>query len=129
MISIQKQIAYWTNSAEEDWEVAQELVNNGRVRHGLFFAHLALEKMLKAHVCRYTQDLAPKIHDLVRLAKLAEIPSESLWRDFFEEMGIFNIEGRYPELLGPLPTKDEARKYLHRTGETLEWLKNLLSNS
>lgn len=51
MINIEKQIAHWRNGAEEDWSVAQELIERGRVRHGLFFAHLALEKMLKAHYC------------------------------------------------------------------------------
>lgn len=43
MIDIHKQIAYWRNTATEDWLVAQELMDSGRLRHGLFFAHLALE--------------------------------------------------------------------------------------
>lgn len=71
MIDINKQINYWRNSAIEDWEVARELLKSGRVRHGLFFAHLAIEKLLKAHVCRSTKDLAPRIHNLVRLADMA----------------------------------------------------------
>ncbi|NCO95976.1 MAG: HEPN domain-containing protein, partial [Armatimonadetes bacterium] len=52
MIDVEKQVAYWRDGAKEDWEVAQELVDRGRTRHGLFFGHLALEKLLKAHVCR-----------------------------------------------------------------------------
>ena len=55
MIDIGKQIAYWLNSAREDWDAAQELVRSGRVRHGLFFAHLALEKALKAQVSAHTR--------------------------------------------------------------------------
>ncbi len=50
MIDIEKQIAYWRDGSIEDWQVAQELISNGRIRHGLFFAHLSLEKLLKAHV-------------------------------------------------------------------------------
>ena len=46
-ININKQIEYWVITGKEDWEVAEELVNNNRTRHGLFFAHLALEKVLK----------------------------------------------------------------------------------
>jgi len=42
-----------------------------RIRHGLFLANLALEKALKALVCKATRDLAPRIHNLVRLAELA----------------------------------------------------------
>ncbi len=73
MIDIDKQIAYWRDSADEDFAVARELVRRTRIRHGLFFAHLALEKALKAHVCRVTQDIAPRVHNLVRLAELAEL--------------------------------------------------------
>ena len=50
MVDISKQIEYWNRSAQEDWQVAQQLVESGKIRHGLFFAHLALEKVLKAHV-------------------------------------------------------------------------------
>lgn len=60
MIDLEKQVAYWRDGAVEDWQVAVELVNLGRTRHGLFFAHLALKKLLKAHLCRATADLAPQ---------------------------------------------------------------------
>jgi len=46
--------------------VAQVLVNQGKILQGLFFAHLVLEKALKPHVCMLTQDLAPKIHNLIK---------------------------------------------------------------
>lgn len=46
-------------------------LNAAKIRHGLFLAHLALEKTLKAHVCRTTGELAPKTHNLVRLAEMA----------------------------------------------------------
>ena len=63
MIDIAKQIAYWRVGAEEDWVVAQKLVADESIRHGLFFAHLALEKILKAHVSGdsgyCTQDTQP----------------------------------------------------------------------
>ena len=122
MIRIDKQIAYWRTGAEEDWTVARELVDSGRSRHGLFFAHLAVEKLLKAHVCRKTQDLAPRIHNLVRLAELAGIcPSESQL-DVLAEMNAFSLEGRYPEALVPAPTSAEARDYLARSEEIFEWL-------
>lgn len=103
MIDIDRQIAYWREGAQEDWVVAQELVNGNRTRHGLFFAHLALEKVLKAHVCRQTRDLAPGIHNLVRLAELADISLRPEQIDVLAEMNAFNLESRYPELLIPPP--------------------------
>jgi predicted nucleotidyltransferase len=56
MVDMARQANYWRQSSDEDWEVAQELVGNGRTRHGLFFAHLALEKLLKAFVCLHPRN-------------------------------------------------------------------------
>ena len=59
MVNIAKHIPYWRDGAMEDLLVARDLIDSGKIRHGLFFAHLALEKILKANVCRATKDLAP----------------------------------------------------------------------
>lgn len=128
MIDVEKQVAYWRNSAREDWEVAQELVENGRVRHGLFFAHLALEKALKAHICRQTRDLPPRIHNLVRLAQLSTLALSEDQLEVLADMNAFSIEGRYPDLLSPPPDLVEAQGYLARAGKVLEWLMNQLLN-
>ena len=61
------------DGATEDWQVALELGDLSRNRHSLFFAHLALEKTLKAQVCRTTNDLAPRIHALLRLAEMTAL--------------------------------------------------------
>jgi len=98
------------------------LLAHGRIRHGLFFAHLALEKALKAHFCRATNELAPPIHNLVRLAEGAGLILTPEQRDLLAEVNSFNIEGRYPELFLPLPSASEAEAYLTRIGELLECL-------
>ncbi len=126
MVDIQKQIAYWREGASEDWAVACELVERGRIRHGLFFAHLALEKALKAHICRKTHELAPRTHNLIRLAEQTDLNLNSAQRDILAEMNAFNVEGRYPETLAPPPTKEETRNYLARAGEVFRWLMPLL---
>jgi len=59
MFDIDQQIAHWRAGAQEDWGVAVELVERRRIRHGLFFAQLAIEKALKAHVCRAGNREAP----------------------------------------------------------------------
>ena len=103
MIDIGKQIVHWRNSAVEDWSVAQDLVSRGKIRHGLFFAHLALEKTIKAHVCKATGELASKIHNLVRLSQIAGLALSEDQIDLLAEVSEFNIEGRYPEMLLPPP--------------------------
>jgi len=122
MVDIAKQVTYWRDSAKEDWAVAFELVDGGRQRYGLFFAHLALEKLLKALVCRKTHELAPKIHNLVRLADLAGLQPSSEQRDTLAEMNAFHLEGRYPESLTPPPTAEEARGYMTRAEGVFQWL-------
>jgi HEPN domain-containing protein len=126
MVDIRKQISYWKESAEEDWAVAQQLLESGRTRHGLFFAHLALEKMLKALVCKNTGDLAPRIHNLNRLIDLAGVVSSPVQTDILAEMNAFHIEGRYPETLTKPPTREEAVRYTKRAEEVFRWLTKLL---
>jgi HEPN domain-containing protein len=126
MIDVEKQIAYWRDGAAEDWQVAQELVNLGRTRHGLFFAHLALEKLLKAHVCRALSDLPPRIHALLRLAERANLTLSEAQRLFLARFDRYQLEGRYPELLPVPPTVDLAREELKQAQEVFEWLNRLL---
>jgi len=122
MIDIEKQVAYWRDGASEDWQVARDLIRRKRTRQGLFFAHLALEKALKAHVCRHSQDLAPRMHNLVRLAELAGFRLDEKQIDVLAEMNAFNIEGRYPEMLLPEASVEEARDYMRRAKEVYTWL-------
>ena len=122
MIDIEKQVAYWRKGAAEDWSAAQQLVKTRKTRHGLFFARLALEKLLKAHVCRQTKDLAPPIHNLIRLGQLSGLVLNQKQMDVLAEMNAFNIEGRYPESLAQAPSVTEAKAYLSRTKGVMQWL-------
>jgi len=108
--------------AREDWQVAQELIESKRPRHGLFFAHLALEKALKAHVCRNLRCLHPKIHNLGRLAELAGLTLTETQKDLLGDMNEFQMEGRYPEFQSPAPTLKEARQYLPWSKQVFERL-------
>jgi HEPN domain-containing protein len=122
MIDIKKQVAYWREGAAEDWAVASDLVNRGNIRHGLFFAHLALEKVLKAHVCVKTLNAPPRIHNLVRLAETAGLVLDSDRRAALAELNAFALAGRYPETLPPAPSPERARAILERAEETFKWL-------
>jgi HEPN domain-containing protein len=126
MIDPEKQITYWRQGAEEDRTVARDLLDRGHTRYALFLWHLAVEKALKAHVCRKTQDLAPRMHNLTRLADCAGIDLPGNYRDVVADLNVFNIEGRYPDLLAPPPSLVEAQQYASRAEEVLQWLLNLL---
>jgi len=126
MVNIVKHISYWRNGAEEDWEVAKQLIESDKIRHGLFFLHMALEKILKARICRSINDVAPRLHNLVRLAELSGIIFEQKQIDQLAEMNPFSIEGLYPEVWGAVPSRKEADMLKQRTKELFEWLKNQL---
>ena len=126
MVNIDKHISHWRYGAEEDLEVANQLIESGKIRHGLFFLHLALEKILKAHICRHTKDIAPRLHNLVRLAESSGISFEEEQIAFFAEMNPFNMEGRYPEMWGNVPSPVEAGIVQQATKDLFEWLKTQL---
>ncbi len=126
MIDINKQVIFWKESASEDFEVARELISNKRARHGLFFVHLALEKIIKAHVCKNTNDIAPRIHNLTRLSEVTSLVFEQHFIDILAELNAFNIEGRYPDSNIIPVSQSEAVDYLKRAEEVFKWLMNLL---
>ena len=122
MVDISGQIKYWRKSAQEDIEAAHQLISAAKVRHGLFFAHLALKKLLKAHVCRSKQEIAPRVHNLVRLAQMSDLEIDEIKLDVLAEMNEFNIEGRYPLNFIDPPSNTEAVEYLKKANEVFQWL-------
>jgi HEPN domain-containing protein len=122
MADIEKQIDYWRQGSAEDWEVAVKLVKDGKSRHGLFFAHLALEKILKAIICRRTRGVPPKIHNLSRLSELAGLRLGEQQADVLADMNQFNLEGRYPEFYTFQLRPKEATEFIARSQEVLTWL-------
>jgi HEPN domain-containing protein len=64
----------------------------------LFFCHLLLEKLCKAHwVKDNTDNIPPKLHDLPTLVLKTKLKLKEEEIDFLREMNQFQIEGRYPD--------------------------------
>jgi HEPN domain-containing protein len=122
MIDIEKQVAHWRLGATEAWDEVPGMIRRGRTSFALFFLHLALEKALKAHVCRQTSDLAPKIHDLVALARLTQLPLSKDQADFLAAANAYNIAGRYSDAVVPAPTRQAANQIVGKAKEVFEWL-------
>jgi HEPN domain-containing protein len=128
VINIEKQVAYWSRGAEEELYTARRLLTKRSTRQCLFFAHLAVEKALKAHICWYAQDIAPRSHNLPYLAGLAGLiltPEQSSDIDRIDD---YNLVGRYPDQLQAQlkPTLALARKELRVREEIIQWLMSLL---
>ncbi|MDR3610586.1 MAG: HEPN domain-containing protein, partial [Ignavibacteriaceae bacterium] len=56
------QIEYWKTTAISDLETSEILIEKGKTVHGLFWCHLTIEKMLKAHYVKANNEFAPKTH-------------------------------------------------------------------
>lgn len=127
MSPVEQHREYWICGFEEDWEVAEILLSENKIRHSLFFAHLALEKLLKALVCMKTGSPAPPVHNLIRLAQLSGIKLSDEHFNLLADMNQFNIEGRYPVCASFNVTVSESEEYFKRSLDVISWLKTLLS--
>jgi HEPN domain-containing protein len=125
-MDIEKQVSYWLTGSDEDWEVACHLIERGNLRHGLFLIHLALEKILKAHVCKVTQDYPPKIHDLFRLTQKTNLDLSESQHKLFALVNTYCLEGRYPASWVTPPMRDETERVFSKVQEIRVWLKQQL---
>ena len=125
MMNVEKEVAYWRDTAEKDLRFAGKLIARGdeeEILYSLFFLHLTLEKAFKAHIVKQTQKLPPKSHNLLILAEMGTINLSEEQNDFCGKINLYNIEARYPNLFIPTPTLNKAEEYLERTKELMEWL-------
>ena len=121
-MDVGKQVDYWRHGSEEDIAAAEVLLDKGHLRHALFFAQLAIEKMLKAHVTRQTGDVPPRIHNLIRLAELAGLALDAERADFLRRFNLYQLEGRYPETGEAQLDTETANERLASAKEALAWL-------
>ncbi|MCD6327039.1 HEPN domain-containing protein [bacterium] len=117
-----KQIEYWRFGSEEDIAAASSLIEKRHLRHGLFFAHLAIEKMLKAHVVRKTGKEPPYIHNLIRLAEIAELALDSDRMTLLRDFSFYQLAGRYPDHIKASLDFGTAKEDLASMKEMVEWL-------
>jgi HEPN domain-containing protein len=94
---IAKLYHYWIDEAEYSWEVANSLFESKKYPECLFFAHLTLEKIIKAMVVKETKEHAPPIHDLAKLAGRSGLILEKDRLDKLKEWNTFYLSGRYDE--------------------------------
>ena len=123
MLNIQKQINYWITGAEDDIETAGLLIREKRTLHGLFFCHLVIEKAIKAHVGKKIGEVAPRTHNLIYLAELAELDFDDSAQIILGILMKYQLQGRYPDYSPVLPDQKSVNEYFRKTKELLQWLK------
>lgn len=93
----QEAVTRWAYGSNDSLETAQQLLQSGKYHHALFFLHLSLEKMLKALIVKSTDAPPLPIHDLLRLAAIADVVISEKKTTWLAEISTFNIAARYDD--------------------------------
>ena len=100
----QHQAERWLQTAEEDWNAAQVLLNNGMYAQACFYAQQSGEKAVKS--LWYLVDADPWGHSAQRLIaefpRRAEIADLDVWLGYGALLDQFYIPTRYPNGLPDL---------------------------
>ncbi|MCI5115236.1 MAG: HEPN domain-containing protein [Candidatus Electrothrix sp. AW2] len=127
-MNIEEHIQYWLESAEHDWETAENLFTAKKYDWSLFIGHLVLEKILKAvFVQKNNNKLPPKTHNLLRLAEQSRIELSEEQEMLLDRVSEFNIETRYPQYKNEFYkkcTSEFAEEYFRKIEEMAAWLKS-----
>ena len=98
MMTKKQHIAYWLDTAGDDWKRQELLFNANDYVFCLYLAHLTLEKLAKANWVRTHQDnIPPKVHNIVWLLEQSDIHLGENMMKFLEKFNKFQLSGRYPD--------------------------------
>ncbi len=92
-----KTIRYWLQSSDDDFETMLVLFSNKRYNWSLFIGHLMVEKLLKAYYVKVKNEYPPLIHNLLRLAEIANISLDEGKKAELATITAFNIQARYDD--------------------------------
>lgn len=121
-MNTEKQVEYWKRAAKSDLETAGILIEKGKLREGLFFCHLCIEKILKAHNVQSTRSPASRTHNLFLLLSKTSLDQQKVSEELLTSLMEYQLEGRYPEDIAVLPSQEQTENVYRRTEELLEWL-------
>jgi len=122
-------VEYWQTEAKEGLGVAIHLFEKNDYSYALFFGHLAVEKMLKAIFVKNISQDVPRSHNLLRLAKAAQIATNDQQKHDLIRITAFNLEARYPDYKRKFRkkcTREFSKIELQRIEKVFSWLKSML---
>lgn len=123
-----KEIAKWTNKAEDDYNFASSILPDTTFySHVCFFFQQAAEKYLKAYIVKNNLEFR-KIHDLTKLLEICE-KENSAFSSLLEDCQLLNalyIDTRYPVHWPSMVSKGEAQKAEQSASKIKEFVKKLI---
>ncbi|NCP08820.1 MAG: DNA-binding protein [Deltaproteobacteria bacterium CG_4_8_14_3_um_filter_51_11] len=131
-MKIEEHIQYWIASADDDLDTAEKLFAAEKFDWCLFLGHLVLEKALKAHFVKDSNNqMPPRTHNLLKLAEKTRVPLNEELSLFLDEVSDFNLEVRYPQYKKDFQkkcTREFCEGKFIRIKEHYQWLKSLITS-
>lgn len=122
-------VQYWKDSSKQNYATMQNLLKSKDYSWALFLGHLVIEKLLKALYVKKLQKHAIFSHDLLRLARKAEIEIPEKYENWLDEITTFNLNARYDsykQSFYQLCTKEFTEDWANKILLIKEWLTNQL---
>ena len=116
----------WLEQADADYITAQVLLKSKRYYASVSFSQQSAEKALKSVYLVEKSSLAPKIHDLLELARLVGTPKKI--KENAEKLTGTYFTSRYPDAAPSIPvryyTLQKAQEHLYEAEVILQWPKS-----
>ena len=123
-------IKYWIDGAQYDWTGAEHAFDAKDYLHCLFWAHLVLEKLAKAHWVKTHEDNhPPRVHNVVWLLEESNIDLGEHTMVFLDEFNKFQLSGRYSDYINnvyQMCTKELTSDKLEKIKEVRKCLLEML---
>jgi HEPN domain-containing protein len=121
MLTKQQHIDYWVNTAEDDWGSVELLFKGKKYLQCLFWAHLTLEKLVKAlWIKNHTENAPPRTHNLIWLLEQSNYDLGVENMNFLDDYNAFQLSSRYPDYLNRIYkvcTKEFTENQLNKVNE------------
>lgn len=133
MLTKEQHIKYWINTAAEDWISVEVLFGSKRYLHSLFWSHLTLEKLAKAHwVKTHAGDIPPRVHNIVWLLDESGVDLGEKDMFFLDKFNRFQLSSRYPDYLDEISkicNKEFVEQQLKKVKEIRQCLLEMLPST
>ena len=124
-----KQLNYWIESSDDDFETMQVLFLNRKYSWSLFLGHLMIEKLLKGLFVKINNEHPPFTHNLLRLADKCNLALTDDQKLFLVSVTAFNINGRYDDYKMSFQktcTLEFTGKWVDELQKNRIWIKELI---
>jgi HEPN domain-containing protein len=90
-------IEAWSKSSDNNFDEMLDFYKIGRNNWALFIGHLCIEKLLKAYYIKIHHKHSMNLHNLTRIAELADLELTKDQKSDFAMITTFNISARYDD--------------------------------